>query len=384
MTDKVSRRRFLRGSGAIGVAGTTMLAGCSGDGDGTPETDGSDNGGGGGGDQTGTTAGNASQETFTMDVATAFKMGISDTHPLMQETFKQNIEETVGDRVTVNMHPAGELGKGAEIPEKIQNGTIEGGLHSVSNWTPFAPEADFINMPYFFGPTDYETITQRFSNLVTSDLWDSTVHDSVAQKNFVANSYISAGTRVLGLGEQYGGDTVRTPENVQNVKIRVSPSKILSKALRLAGANPTSIGWGETPQAIQEGVADGLHVAIGSIYANLPNLLSHLTFINLAQSGFVYSLNREWYQGLPSEVQDGLDEAGRKTHEANLNQVPTAIENAKQGLADNDVQIVELESSELEAWKSKAGYQLSTWDEKKEELAGDHDFEEFVQASRSK
>lgn len=374
MSNEVSRRKVIQSSGALGVASAVTLAGCAGD----------DSSGNGGAEGNGATTGTANKDNYTMDIATAFKTGISDTHPLMQETFQKNIEEAVGDRVTVKMHPAGELGKGAKIPEKVQNGTIEGGLHSVSNWTPFAPEADFINMPYFFGPADYETVTQRFSNLVTSDLWDSTVHEAVAQKNFVPHSYISAGTRVLGLGNEYSGPTVRTPSDVESAKIRVSPSELLSKALRLTGANPTSIGWGETPQAIQEGVADGLHVAIGSMLANLPDLLSHITFINLAQSGFVYSLNREWYQSLPSDIQDGLDEAGQKTHQANLEQVPTAIENAKQGLKDNDVEIVSLEPSELEEWKNKAGYQLPAWDEEKQELAGDHDFEEFVQASQSK
>lgn len=377
MTRKVSRRTVIQSSGAAGVAGIVALAGCAGDGENTT------GGGGGDSDDSGNGTVTSQQETYTMDIATAFQTGISDTHPLMQDTFVENIDEAVGGRVTVNMHPAGELGKGAEIPQKIQEGTIEGGLHSISNWTPFAPEADFINMPYFFGAADYETITQRFSNLVNSDLWDSTVHESVAGKNFVPHSYISAGTRVLGLGKQYSGSTVQTPSDLEGAKIRVSPSDILSKALDLAGANPTSIGWGETPQAVQEGVADGLHVAIGSIYANLPDLLDHITFINLAQSGFIYSLNREWYESLPSDVQDGLDEAGRKTHEANLEQVPTAIENSKSGLQDNDVEIVELESSQLDAWKEAAGYQLSTWDDTKAELAGDNDFQEFIDASRA-
>lgn len=370
---------MLRTSGAIGVAGLSALAGCIGDGENNAGdgTEGGEPNGSGNGTAT------SGEETYTMDIATAFQTGISDTHPLMQDTFVENINNVVGDRVSVNMHPAGELGKGAEIPQKVQEGTIEGGLHSISNWTPFTPEADFINMPYFFGATDYETITQRFSNLVYSDLWDSTVHEAVAEKNFVPHAYISAGTRVLGLGNNYSGPTVQTPPDIEGAKIRVSPSDLLSKAMDLAGANPTSIGWGETPQAIQEGVADGLHVAIGSMYANLPDLLDHITFINLAQSGFIYSLNREWYESLPSDVQDGLDEAGRQTHEANLGQVPTAIENSKSGLQDNDVEIVELESSQLEAWKEVAGYQLSTWDDTKAELAGDNDFQEFIDASRS-
>ena len=66
-------------------------------------------------------------------------------------------------QVYVKLAPGGQLGAGGALAQKVQQGTIQVAQHSLSNFAPFAPVVDLINLPYFCGAN------QKFINLVTSD-----------------------------------------------------------------------------------------------------------------------------------------------------------------------------------------------------------------------
>lgn len=380
-----SRRKFLRTTGVISASGIAALAGCNttndggngSDNGGSDDGNNSDNGGSDGGNSSDNGGSNGGDETYTMRIATAFPEGINDWHPLMQTTVKENIEAETDGRVEVEMHLNGSIASGPDIPQAVQNGTVEAGLHSLANWSQFTEKVDMINLPYLFGQ-EIETAANNVGNLVNSDIWAEAVDSSVRERNFEPHAYLSAGPRVLGIRDGFD-ETIRTPDQIEGADIRAAPSPLLEKAFNLLNANPVTIDWGETPQALQEGVADGLHVAIGSIYQAVPDILGFITTINMVQSAFVYSINREWYQGLPDDVQEGLDRAGQMTHEANIEHAPTAFENCLENLEET-MDTVDLEEDERQQWVELTSYERDDWEQERDQLSGDYDFEEFENA----
>lgn len=300
---------------------------------------------------------------YTMVLATAYKLGASRSYPIMQLDFKENIQNATRGQVYVKLAPAGQLGAGGALAQKVQGGTIQVAQHSLSNFAPFAPVVDLINLPYFCGAN------QKFVNLVNSDAWKREVHPKIESKGFKALFYIVIDPRVVAV--RRGGKAVKTPSDLKGIKFRVPGSKMLQQYYRMVGANPTPVAWGETPSAIKQGVADALDPAAGALYVfGFKDILSHVTFTRAVPDSQVYSCNLKWFKSLPSAVQEGIEFASEITAQQNLAKVPAARNYAIAELVASGVQFHSLSDSQLKAWEVAGGYQRKEWDGFKKQLAG--------------
>ncbi|MEM6670343.1 MAG: TRAP transporter substrate-binding protein [Pseudomonadota bacterium] len=311
-----------------------------------------------------------------MTVATAYVLGATRSYPIMQLDFKENIQNATAGKVYVKLAPGGQLGAGGALAQKVQGGTIQAAQHSLSNFAPFAPVVDLINLPYLCGSN------QRFVNLVSSDHWKNTVNPLVESKGFKPLWYVVIDPRVVAVRK--GGDgPVKTPADLSGVKFRVPGSQMLQQYYRMVGANPTPVAWGETPSAIKQGVADALDPSVGALFVfGFKDILSYVSFTQAVPDSQVYSCNLEWYNSLPSDVQEGIDFASEITSAQNLAKVPAARNYAMAELRKSGVEFHSLSSDELAEWQDAGGYQRSEWDGFKTELAGSMDaFDKMVEAA---
>lgn len=299
----------------------------------------------------------------TMTLATAYVLGASRSYPIMQLDLKENVQNSTNGKVYVKLAPGGQLGAGGALAQAVQGGTIQCAQHSLANFAPFASAVDLINLPYFCGSN------QRFTNLVSSDAWKTQVHPRVEEAGFKALAYIVIDPRVVAIRK--GGNAVITPDDMAGIKFRVPGSKMLQQYYRMVGANPTPVAWGETPSAIKQGVADALDPSVGALYVfGFKDILSHVTFTQAVPDSQVYSMNLEWFNSLPADVQEGIEFAGEITTQQNLAKVPGARAFAKAELVKSGVQFHSLSQSQLAEWQAAGGYQRSEWDSTKTELAG--------------
>ena len=301
-----------------------------------------------------------------MTVATAYVLGASRSYPIMQLDLKENIQNATNGKVYVKLSPGGQLGAGGALVQKVQGGTIQAAQHSISNFAPFASAVDLINLPYFCGSN------QRFTNLVGSDAWKREVHPKVEAAGFKALFYVVIDPRVVAVRQ--GGNAVITPSDLSGVKFRVPGSAMLQQYYRMVGANPTPVAWGETPSAIKQGVADALDPSVGALYVfGFKDILSHVTFTQAVPDSQVYSMNLEWFNSLPGDVQEGIEFAGEVTTQQNLAKVPAARSYAMSELSKAGVEFHTLGDDQLAEWQAAGGYQRSEWDQFKVELAGSMD-----------
>jgi len=301
-----------------------------------------------------------------MTVATAYVLGASRSYPIMQLDFKENVQNATNGKVYVKLAPGGQLGAGGALAQAVQTGTIQCAQHSLSNFAPFAPAVDLINMPYLCGSN------QRFENMVSSDTWNTQVHPKVEAAGFKALYYVNIDPRVVAIRK--GGQKVITPGDLAGVKFRVPGSKMLQQYYRMVGANPTPVAWGETPSAIKQGVADALDPSVGALFVfGFKDILSHVTFTQAVPDAQVFSCNLEWFNSMPSDVQEGVMWAGEMTRHQNLAKVPSARAYAMSELVKSGVEFHTLSDDQLAEWQAAGGYQRSEWDEFKIELAGSMD-----------
>src|SRR3546814_4717936 len=83
-----------------------------------------------------------------MIIATEYRLGASRWYPLMQLNLKENIQNLTVGKIYVKLAPAGQLGTGSVLAQKVQSGTIQAAQHSMSNFSPYAPAVDLVNIPY--------------------------------------------------------------------------------------------------------------------------------------------------------------------------------------------------------------------------------------------
>jgi TRAP-type C4-dicarboxylate transport system substrate-binding protein len=302
-----------------------------------------------------------------MTIATAYVIGASRSYPILQLDLKENIQNATNGKVYVKLAPGGQLGAGGALAQKVQGGTIQAAQHSLSNFAPFAPTVDLINMPYFCGSN------QRFVNLVNSEAWKKEVHAKTEAKGFKTLFYIVIDPRVVAV-RKGGAGAVITPSDLNGVKFRVPGSKMLQQYYRMVGANPTPVAWGETPSAIKQGVADALDPSVGALYVfGFKDILSHVTFTQAVPDSQVFSCNLEWFNALPKDVQEGIEFASEITAQQNLAKVPAARNYAMAELRKSGVEFHSLSDDQLGEWKAAGGFQKTEWDGFKKELAGSMD-----------
>jgi len=302
---------------------------------------------------------------YTMNIATAYILGASRSYPIMQLDMKENIQNTTNGQVYVKLAPGGQLGAGSALVQKVQAGTIQAAQHSISNFAPFAPVVDLINIPYWCGEN------QKFVNLVTSEAWRKEVEPKVGEKGFKVLWYVVIDPRVVATRKGVAGP-IKTPEQMEGIKFRVPGSKILAQFYQLLGANPTPVAWGETSSAIKQGVADALDPSVEALYVfGFKDILDWVTFNGAVPDSQVYSCNLEWFNSLPKDVQEGIEFASDITFRQNLAKVPAARAYAMSELSSAGVQFYVPTPAEKKQWVEKAGAQLPAWDSFKKELAGD-------------
>ena len=183
---------------------------------------------------------------YTMILGTAYSLGVSRSYPIMQLDFKENIQNTTLGKIYVQLAPGRAGGGQRGTGRKVQKATIQAGQCSISNFAPFVPEVDLINIPYWCSEN------QKFVNLVTSDTWKNEIHPKIEARGFKPLWYPSIDPRTVAMGKGVK-DQITTPEQMRGIKFRIPNSKILQRVYHHLGANPIMVEWVEAASGYSDG-----------------------------------------------------------------------------------------------------------------------------------
>ena len=301
---------------------------------------------------------------YNMMFATEYKLEDYVTYPVMQAAFRDNVWKASGEKMYVRLFPAGQLAVGAALAQRIQAGTVQGGAVSLSNFSPYTKAVDLINIPYWCGEN------QKFANLVNSKAWNDEITPKVLDKGYKPMFYFTVDPRTIATRRGFG-KVIKTPSDMQGVKMRVPSSKLLQKFYRLAGANPTVVAWGETPTAIKQGVADALDPALSALATfGFQDMLETVTFVRSVPDAQMFAANSAWFNTLSKELQNAFEEASRKTELETFAQIAPARAESMRIMTASGTKFYNPTPAEFKQWVDACGEQRKEWDEDKIELAG--------------
>ena len=217
------------------------------------------------------------------------------------DAMKEKLEEVSGGKMTVEIHPNGELGGNeAELVEKMATGTVDMIVASPNFVaTTGVKEADLFSIPFLYTGLDHWTA-------VVDGEVGQTITDKINAGGVLHNlGYWSCGTR-----EYFGVKPVNTVEDFKNVKIRVQDSDIVRSVWSALGANPTTLAYNELYSGLQNHVIDAAENDLGNIllqkfYEAGPYV--SLTDHDIATRMFLIGANK--YNSLTDEQKQWVDEA---------------------------------------------------------------------------
>ena len=170
------------------------------------------------------------------------------SHPVHQgmEVFAQELAERSGGELTVKIFPDGQLGSEREVLELLQIGSIAMTKVSAATMANFAPEYQVLGVPYLF--RDKEHMFSTLEGEVGAAILESS-------SDFLLKGlcFYDAGSRSFYTVEK----PVKTPADLQGMKIRVMNHKMSVDMVNAMGASATPMAYGELYSALEQGVVDG-------------------------------------------------------------------------------------------------------------------------------
>jgi len=147
---------------------------------------------------------------------------------------------------------------------------------------------------------------------------------------------------VQGFRNFFTNEEIRTPADLDGLRIRTPPAPIWQESIRALGAQPTAMAFGDVYPGLQQRAIDGAELTYQNIVAgNLNEVLDvgnetkHILLVNFQ------IVSSQWFDGLPAEFQAALTEECRAAGQATSAEIAEATEAAKQRLIDAGMTIVE-------------------------------------------
>jgi tripartite ATP-independent transporter DctP family solute receptor len=216
----------------------------------------------------------------------------------------ERLTEYSDGQMRIDIYPSGQLGVERETVELLQIGSLAMTKVSTAPLEAFVPSMKIFSLPYLFNDRDHYF----------------RVLDSEIGKALLESTEI---TRVRGLGYYDSGSRsfytkdrpIRTPADLQGLKIRVMQSQTAVQMVSALGGSPTPISFGEIYTALQQGVVDGAENNAPSFYlsghyetAKYYSLDEHTAVpdILLISTRIWYSLNEQQQAWLQAAVDDSV------------------------------------------------------------------------------
>jgi tripartite ATP-independent transporter DctP family solute receptor len=176
----------------------------------------------------------------------------ADVHPLGYPTTEglrfmaKQLERESGGRITMQIHPASQLGAEKETIEMTKLGTLDINRVSAAPLAEFCKELGVYSLPYLFRDSEHQW--KVLGGPIGRDILDK-----LSGYGFVGLCYYDSGARSFYNSRR----PIRTPADLRGLKIRVQKNKIMIDCVEALGASATPMSFEEVYSALQTGVIDG-------------------------------------------------------------------------------------------------------------------------------
>jgi TRAP-type transport system periplasmic protein len=246
------------------------------------------------------------QKTFTLK----FNHVLGPKEPYHDGFLKwaKAVEQRTNGGLKIDVFHSAQLGLEEDIIEQIRQGANIGQNTDAARMGNYVPGIAVMNGPYFA-----ETLEEvaKLRKAPTVAKWQEELATKFGLKVVSFNW-------VQGYRHFFTNKPIKTPEDLNGLRIRTPPAPIWQESIRALGAVPVAMAFGEMYPGLQQRAIDGVEL----VYNNIPggrfyevlkvaNETRHIMLINFEV------VSTKWFDSLPKEYQDALveeaDRAGEET-----------------------------------------------------------------------
>ncbi|TVQ36418.1 MAG: DctP family TRAP transporter solute-binding subunit [Geminicoccaceae bacterium] len=243
----------------------------------------------------------------TAQAQTVIEVGYATTtdshYGLGMTRFGEVLEELSGGAFTLLHHPSSALGGEREMIEQVQLGILDMVITSTGPLPNFVPETQVLDLPFLF--RDYDHARGVLDGEIGRELLDK-----VDAQGFWALAWTENGFRHITNSVR----PVRTPGDLQGMKIRTMENPIHLRAFEALGAAPTPMSFAELFTALQQGVVDAQENPIVVIsVSNFAEVQGHLSLTGHLYSPAIIIASTSLWESLNEEQRGWFEEAARES-----------------------------------------------------------------------
>jgi C4-dicarboxylate-binding protein DctP len=259
------------------------------------------------------------------------------------DKFAELVDEKTSGAVKVEVYPSGQLYGDNDELDALIAGNVEMINPSVSKLMKLDKRWQYTDMPFLF--QDVEHVYDFFESDIGKSLLgsDRLLDNGIVGLTFWANGFKNFSNDKL---------EISSPEDLKGLKFRTQAGNVIESQFRTLGAGATTIPWGETYSALQQGVADGAEVTADLMNsANFHEVQKHLTISEHGRLDLAVLVNESFWEGLPDDLRVQINEALVEATEYERELALEFDENSVQELKDGGMKVRELSDEEKEAFQ---------------------------------
>lgn len=243
------------------------------------------------------------------------------------EKWAELTAERTDGRINLKIYPGVSLVQGDQTREftAMRQGVIDMAVGSTINWSPQIAELNLFSLPFLM--PDYAAL-----DALTQGPVGEKIFEIVQAKGAVPLAWAENGFREVTNSKR----PIRTPSDMEGLKLRVVGSPIFSDMFSAMGANPTQMSWADAQPALTTGAVDGQENPM-TIYSvlNMHELgQQNVTLWHYVADPLIFAVNQEVWDSFTPEDQEILRQAA-------VDAGAHGIEVARKGLTDDDQSLVE-------------------------------------------
>ncbi|EPX76819.1 TRAP transporter substrate-binding protein [Litoreibacter arenae] len=162
------------------------------------------------------------------------------------DAFISKLTELSGGEFTGTQAPAGQLGGERDMIEGLQIGSMDVVITSTGPLGNFVPEVFALDLPFLF--RDYAHARKVLDGDIGQELLAK-----IGENQLVGLAWSENGFRHVTNSQR----AVKTPADLDGLKLRTMENKVHMEAFSEMGASPTPMAFPELFTALQQGVVDG-------------------------------------------------------------------------------------------------------------------------------
>ncbi len=257
--------------------------------------------------------------------------------------FADVVAEKSGGTIQIKVYGSDQLAGGStnKALEMLATGQVDIGVYSNSVLSNICANIGVTSLPWIF--TSYDDVNEKMQGAAgdyckteldaVGITWIDYTHNALRQ---ISNSK----------------HTVRTPEDVKGLKIRIPGGNVFMDTWKALGADPIAMAWSEVFTALQQGTIDGQENGVKTSQSNsIQEVNKFFTVWNYAYDPYPILFNKECWEGLTEEQRNIITEAANEVCAWSREWVETEEEELLTSFEEAGVEVTRLTEDEMAAFR---------------------------------